>query len=484
MKKIKLYILIFVLLMLGTNIRAQVITFTQSGIKAEQVQVKRDAGYVMMDMNLNLDNIDLSSQEMLILTPEIKAADNTVMQTFAPVVITGSKRGKALNRALDFGSYTFPNPPQQIISKNDTKSIPLTLTMPYNERLHNATLAFNEERIGCACENEYTDRYNVLTPILPPMFHPEYTLSYVVPPVEEVKRRSETHSARLNFKVNRYEILRDFDNNAKVLADIDGVVNELRNDPNLKVEEFHITGYASPEGNYDSNMKLSENRAKSFVAYLSKTYDIAPSTIKTDWKGEDWEGLRKVVADLHLDDKENILDIIDNESNISVRKSKLKQLSGGATYRLLLHQYYPPLRRNEYTISYTARSFSIDEAKEKIKTKPQHLSLNEMFLVANSYPKNSEEFKEVFDIAANIYPNDPIAQLNTAAREIDSGEVDKAIARLQKVDMPEAWNNLGIAYIKKKEYATAEQYFRKAAQAGLSTASQNADQLSKWLSTQ
>ena len=30
-----------------------------------------------------------------------------------------------------------------------------------------------------------------------------------------------------------------------------------------------------------------------------------------------------------------------------------------------------------------------------------------MFLVANSYDKGSDQFKEVFDIAVRLYPTDP-----------------------------------------------------------------------------
>jgi tetratricopeptide (TPR) repeat protein len=481
MKRINLYILVFTLLLPLTMVKAQIIS--PSGIEVDEVQIAREGNDMQIMLRINTGNINISSQEMIILTPLAMSADQTVMHSFSPIVITGSKRGKALNRALSFGSYEFPESPQLIVSKNNAQYIPLDLHLQYEEWMHDGILSVKEERIGCACENEGTNQYDI-SRILPPLFNPEYTLSYITPPVEEVKRRSETYSARINFKVNRYEILHDFKNNADVLSEIDQIIQEVRNDPNLTVSEFIITGYASPEGNYQSNMTLSENRAKSFVKYLSNTYAINPSTIKTDWKGEDWEGLREVVAGLNISDRQNILDIIDNESDILTRKNKLRQLSGGETYRMLLQDYYPPLRRNEYTISYVARSFSIDEAKELIKTKPQHLSLNEMFLVANSYQKNTEEFKQVFGIATRIYPDDPIARLNTATLSLENNEIDTAINQLETIDLPQAWNNLGVAYTQKKEYEKAKIYFDKAANAGLRIGTSNSEQLSKWLDSQ
>ena len=112
--------------------------------------------------------------------------------------------------------------------------------------------------------------------------------------------------------------------------------------------------------------------------------------------------------------KKEILEILDIQ-DINKRKAKLHALNGGRTYKILLDKYYPPLRRIDYTLAYIARPFDVNEAKQVIKTKPQYLSLNEMFLVANSYDKGSDQFKEVFDIAVRLYPTDPIAQLNTAA---------------------------------------------------------------------
>ncbi|WP_029906735.1 DUF3868 domain-containing protein [Prevotella sp. 10(H)] len=482
MKKLKLYILAILISFPAFYMQAQVIV--NSGIRFSSVEVNRNGNEILMKFSISSINANLGTQEMVVLTPAVKSATGSIIREFPPIVITGDVRAKALSRALGFGSYEFPVAPQLIIKESMTNDIPIMLNMPYSEELHNATLIVKEERIGCACENEYTNEYDLLRPILPPIFNPNYNVSYITPPVEEVKRRSETYNARLNFRLNRYEILRDFENNAAVLAEVDKVINEVRNDKNLTVNEFQITGYASPEGNFNSNMKLSENRAKSFVNYLNSTYNIDPSMIKVDWKGEDWDGLRKVVADLNIADKESVLDIIDNESNIDVRKNKLKQLSGGETYRMLLRDYYPPLRRNEYTISYIARNFDLNEAKEQIKTKPNLLSLNEMFIVANSYPKDSREFRETFDIATRIYPDSPIARMNTASSALERGETDMAISQLQGIDLPEAWNNLAIAYIKKKDYERARQYFQRASDAGLGIATENADQLSKWLDTQ
>ena len=49
-----------------------------------------------------------------------------------------------------------------------------------------------------------------------------------------------------------------------------------------------------------------------------------------------------------------------------------------------------------------------------------------MYQVANSYPKGSKDFANVFDIAVRMYPNDPVANLNAAAAAIEQGDVKSA----------------------------------------------------------
>jgi len=480
MKKINLYILALISFLPAFFLCAQERKYD---IRPGQFHIERIGDGIRMTVNLNLENLDLPSQQMITLTPVVRSADKSKYHEFSPVVITGGARNKALKRSLEFGNFKFQKPPQLMLRhKNSSpENIPLVLELPYEEWLHEADLYFIEDVTGCACKVEDNSEFNIPN-ILPPLFIPEYKLSYATPPVEEVKRRSETYSALINFELNKYKILYNYKNNAQVLDEVDRIINEIRNDANLTITEFSITGYASPEGVPQHNMKLSENRARSFVSYLMDKYTINAAMIKTDWKGEDWDGLRKVVEDLRLDNKEQILDVL-SETDVMTRKSKLKQLNGGETYRMLLKEYYPPLRRNEYTIAYIAKPFSIDEAKATIKTKPQHLSENEIFLVANTYPKNSREFKEAFDIASRLYPDNPYTRMNVIALDIENGNNDHAslIRRMQNVDIPEAWNNMGIMYAEQGNYEKAQEAFNKAANTGLREAVYNKEQLSRYL---
>lgn len=444
---------------------------------------KKTGNAVAISASLDLSGLEMHRQQMVMVTPVLKSYDDSRRIAFDPILISGRTRLKAINREVDLHNYSFEKIPGEIIrfDKDMPRTLELNYQVPFEQWMYEAEFVLDEQVSGCAHEVIGRNHRKLITQILQPVVAPVYSITYMTPPVEEVKQRSESHAARVNFIVDRFEIRRDYMDNARVLGEVDAIIDELKNDPNLTITDFAVVGYASPEGNFQSNINLSENRARSFVTYVRQRLPMAESGIRIDWKGEDWDGLRRQMVESDFPQRRQVIDIIDN-NEVAQRKSKLTAM--GQSYRTLLDDYYPMLRRNEYTVSYIARAFSIEEAKELIRTKPQHLSLNEMFLVANSYPKDSREFKEVFDIAARLFPDSPYARVNSAALDIENGAYDTAIRRMEGVDTPEAWNNTAAAYIHKGDYPKAKEFFERAANAGDQTARDNLARLNEWLSAQ
>lgn len=444
---------------------------------------ERNGTYVNIIVNVSLDDMRLKRQEMIVLTPILVSKSQNEVYHLAPAVVAGPKRLRSLNRLMDYGNMVFEQMPQIIMKRKNhlSQEVSLSYKLPYYDWMHEADLFLISDASGCVDCAHQIEQYLAIANVLPPLpavYMPDFHVSFVVPAVEPVKQRSETFVARMNFVVNKYDILENYKDNARVLKEVDDLIRELQNDPDLTITRRTVRGYASPEGNFNSNLILSRNRARSFLNYLQVKYKWNPSSITSEGLGEDWEGLRKAVLETPgIAHREEVISIIDNTPDVVQRKRKLEALQGGSVYTMLLRDLYPPLRRNEFEVSYIARAFDVEEAKEKIRTRPQMLSLNEMFLVANTYEKGSAEFNEVFDIAARIFPDNPVSLTNTAATEIDSGLAKRAIARLGGIETPEAWNNLGIAYAKNGNYERAEEFLSKAAQAGDINARHNLQQL-------
>mgnify|MGYP000860130444 FL=1 len=454
-----------------------------SGIKIENQKAVKHESQLSISFNIDLNSLQVKHNDMLILTPVLKSNKQTHDSiTLQSVIIAGKKRMKVLNRERVLGKQNpLTEAPFTIVApkNNKSQSILYNVTIPFSSWMQDASLSLTHKVSGCSdCISFVSD--DLLTQnIFPEPYQPAYRLTYVVPEVE-MKTRSDRHTATFNFVMGRWQLLRDYKDNAPKFKEVEQIVGEIRNNPDLEITEFSIDGYASPEASVPHNRMLAENRANSFADYLVTKFFINRNLFKVTGHGEDWEGLRKAVAASSLSDKESVLRIIDNVPNPDARDAELIKLSSGTTYRTLLNKFYPPLRRTEYVVAYNVRPFDVKEAREILKTNPKLLNLNEMYHVAQSYPVDSKEFKEVFDIAVRLYPESEIAILNSASADIENGNLDGAIERMNRIaDNSKVWNNFGVISALKGDKTKAKEYFTKAISKGDNDALFNLSELNK-----
>lgn len=452
-------------------------------ITIENQVIAKKSGATSIALEIDLSNLKLNKNDMLIITPVIVSEQNEA--ELESMAVKGTLRNKVLGRPFEWKGKTHLSMPSenQVIRRNGTRqSLHYEATLPFDEWQRQAQLVLKTEVVGCAGCSEAQPQITVSDKILPDKFIPDYRMPYVVPEVEAVKQRSERYSAHLNYIVGRHDLLPNFENNAAELAKVDKIIQELKSDKDLTITDFTISGYASPEDTEERNLLLSQRRAETFAQYIEKKYGYTRSQFKVEWFGEDWKGLREAVEKRQFADKEAVLRIIDNVPVREGREKQIMDLSGGDTYRWMLSELFPPLRRNDYNIAFVSRAFSVEEAKEIIKTKPKLLSLNEMFLVANTYPQDSPQYKEVFDIACETFPDAETACLNAAVGELRANKPDTALKYLWKfADSPAAMNLTGVAYAQKGDTARAKQYFDKASAAGNADARHNAEQLQQYI---
>lgn len=451
----------------------------------ENLSLSKKQDVTAVGMEIHLDRLDLNRNDMLIVTPVVlsnQGDESIELESFA---VIGKLRERILNRPFSWKGkpvITVPEAYQVVRENNTDQSLRYVTTLPYEAWQRDARLVLRSQVIGCAdCLDPLPDK--VINPkILPDLFIPQYRFSYLTPEVEEIKQRSESYSAHLNYIVGRSDLLPNFENNAVELAKVDKIIRELQEDKDLTITDFTISGYASPEGSSQSNLLLSQRRAESFATHIEKKYNYPRDRFKVQWFGEDWDGLRTAVAASSLANKGDIVTIIDSEPNPDARDARLIALDNRATYHRLLQEFYPPLRRNDYEISFVSRDFNVEEAAEVMKTRPKLLSLNEMFHVANTFPEDSPQYKEVFDLAANLFPEDPTANINAAVSALRANDPDATIERLSKIEgNPDAWNLIGIAYAMKGDLEQAKEYLGRAAGKSHTDALHNLEQLEKYI---
>ena len=482
MKKILLTLVFFVAGLTAATAQDGLFDNARPGTPAVE---RADDGTLRLALPVALSLQNLSSSEALRFTPYLVSnADPTKKVALRPLILMGRHREIVTERMQDSKRpvpFLGGDPAQSFVLKRGEKAAyGYDAKVPFEEWMYDASLKVVAETWGCANCEERLEEKLLLTPVIDEPYEPRYTLAYITPPVEPVKARSDKHTATFNFVVARHELLRNYKNNAAEFAQVDQVVGDVTRNPDLTLTRLTIDGYASPEGRFESNRALAQRRADSFARYLEETFGISRGQFSVTGHGEDWAGLREAVDKSSISHRSEVLAVIDGVANPDARDARLKAIDRSVTYNLLLRDYYPPLRRTVYTLAYNVRSFTVEEGREIIKKNPKLLSLNEMYLVANSYPKGSKEFKEVFDIAVRLYPDQPIAIINAAAVEIEAGAYAAAIARLEKLPgEAAALNNLGVAYALSGDDAKAGDYFRRASAAGSPEAGHNADELAK-----
>jgi tetratricopeptide (TPR) repeat protein len=111
-----------------------------------------------------------------------------------------------------------------------------------------------------------------------------------------------------------------------------------------------------------------------------------------------------------------------------------------------------------------------------MNSSPQKLSLDEFYILAQTYEEGSEELDELFEIAVRMYPSDEIANLNAANAAMAKGDFERALRYLDKAgDRPEALYARGALEVLREDYAAAMPYLEQAKELGIEEAQTTID---------
>lgn len=431
MKKMKLYAVISPLCILfaqsALTVQAQKIDDSQlrlagGKILIDSVLTQKKSDSLKVAFRLHLDSLQLKSEQQLVFTPLIAGEDTIALN---PIIINGKNQSIRYLRK----SSSLKNSQAVVVRRrNDTEQqVLFSQTLPYRKWMKAFNLSMTEDL--CGCGNLMDQDTTLMANIQPtPRICRDH---YVKPKAEAIKVRAEKGEAYLSFKLNKSDILADFRENATELRKITSTIDLVKNDKDVSITNIDIHGYASPDGPYDNNVRLANNRAAALRNYVCNLYTIDKKLFTYHATPEDWEGFKKEVEASNLADKSAILAVANSSLAPDAKDLKIKKLYP-ASYRYIMSEIYPRLRHSDYTVTYTVRPFDIEEAKVILKTKPQQLSLQEMYLVAQTYEPGSPEFNEVFDIAVRLFPDDETANLNAACTDLQKGDLVTAEKHLAK----------------------------------------------------
>lgn len=472
--KRKVYVIPAVLLgMAGmSEAGAQEAKYILPGVSVEKFSTNREGRFLNVTMDIDLKALDISSNRAVLLTPRL--VNGTDSLDLPSMGIYGRKRYYYYVRN---GMGSISGEDEQVYRASEKPgSVAYGHLTEYSSWMDGATLKFHRSDWGC-CHNILAE-YDGTVGRHHEAFFP--TLLFVQPKAEIRKTRSLSGSAYIDFPVDRTVIYPDYHNNTAELGKISGTIDSVRNDKDVTITSVWLKGYASPESPYKHNTDLAIGRTAALKAHIGQLFRFADGIIETDYEPENWEGLRRYVEKSNINHREEILAMIDSDMEPDAKEAEIKR-TYPEEYRFLLQYCYPYLRRTDYRIEYDIRIFNdVEEIKRVMAERPQKLSLNEFYLVAQEYQPGTAEFTDVFETAVRIFPNDTVANLNAANSAIRRDDFAAAHRYLGKAgDSAEAVYARGALAVREGDCETARQYFEIAKNMGLKQAAATLDELNE-----
>lgn len=436
-------------------------------------RIAQEGKALVLDLTVDLTHVSLSKCHSLVFTPVVTKGDSAT--AFPAIVVNGKERQKLyrrLKRPATEQAYTIEHAHKGLIAYQGS--------VPCQPWMAGAQIIMVTDSCGCG----WGDLAKSATPKLLGTWNevpqlPEvnalaviYPLCYIEP-AATVKTYKLEGRAYLDFPVNRTEIHLSYRNNPRELAKIVETIDVVKKEVNATITHIDIHGYASPEGSYANNVRLANGRAAALRDYVSQLMSLPANIFSVEATPEDWEGLQRYVKDsAGIDHRQEILQLIQAEADQDKREAKIRK-AFPATYKYMLQNWYPALRHSDYTVNYTIRPFTVEEAKAVYQKHPEQLSPNELYLVALTYGEQSAERKEVMQTAARLYPDSPAANLNAANLALEANQLAEAKALLYNAgDLPASQYARGVLAAKLGDFTTARRLFEVAAQKGISEATE------------
>lgn len=467
----QIYRLLFVVMQLCVqHVAAQDIMSGEARVENPVMEKVAERMFVSMDIT-PIEAWNIKTNRAFVLKPCIEQGDNRC--ELPPIEIMGR------NQYIYHLRNSDKNTEKKAYKASKAGVIHYETSVPFETWMDGAALILKEELCGCSSTLLASDTHSLKhygTAVFLPVF------AYVVPEAEAVKVRAESGQAYVIFRLSRTDIDENYFNNREELNKILSTISRVNGNKDLTITGITLKGYASPEGPYEMNEILAQGRMRAINRYIQNHSDGREFNISSSYVPENWEGLRNYIANSNLADKKGLLAIIDSPKyadDPDVREWVLK-ITYPEAYRTLLRNCYPTLRRTDYTVTYTVRAFNTEEAKLLIKNRPQELSLEEMYQVAQTYEPGSEDFNDVFDTAVRMFPNDPVANLNAANSALQRNDTILAERYLQKAGTSgESILARGILAMLKGDIESAEALMRTATSLGVGAASINLERLLK-----
>lgn len=413
----------------------------------------------------------LATQEMVVIKPEFVSKDGKKKVSFDPVLVVGATRYKILNRYKKLDPTKLPEI-KEYLKASDVWKTGLTFKkeVPYERWMKTANFTVSEDYFGCAaCDKGFSEGNPLQAAI--PSFNPEdFAFQSYVPQYNPDEFADVNFESRVNFEVNKADIKANFMDNRRELSRIDEFITNSLKVKSGSLQNMMVKSYASPESNMDYNLELTQRRAAALANYIKgKFARLKGANINMEGMGEDWDGLLRQINEGSMDGKDQILEVLNGSGTQDERERAMRKVGDGSYYKFMMDNYYPTLRRSNFTVTYKVLQLKDEDLMEAWKTEKEVMSHADMYRVAKKLAGQTDKELEVYKVAFERFGDkDPLAALNYASKLIEyKKDGQTALRVLEKVkDDKRSLFLTAMAYQCLDDEFRAEDYLERAAKAG------------------
>lgn len=280
----------------------------------------------------------------------------------------------------------------------------------------------------------------------------------------------QKQEANIKFLVNQANI-RKTELQSNSVKDFVAMLKKINADrERLNIRNVEIQAYASPEGGFDFNNKLSAKRQDVTEGYVNDQLKATnvEAGIDAHYTAQDWEGFKQLVAVSNIQDKDVIIRVLEMYKDPEEREKQIRNMSAG--FQELANGILPELRRSRMIINYETIGRSDEEILSQYKADASKLGIEELLYAATLVETNAEK-TDIYTKASSIYKTDARPVNNLASMSMLDGNTDAAkryIAQSIKINpqQAEAYANRGLLSLIDGDVSSAEADIAKASTLG------------------
>lgn len=432
-------------------------------LRVSDISVKRAADELVVAIDINPSDVNPGRDREVVFTPVVRSAAGTDSVVLPSVTVAGRNRYYSHIRNNDM-------PAGAVYAAGSKAPVHYRAEVPFLPWMERSTVVMDASTAHC-CDAP------VPAPETP-LARLDYTVPTFAPDIRFIEltgdsliERTAEGKAFVDFVVNRTEIRDDYRGNRKEIAKIIASIDKVKNDPDAIITRITIKGFASPEGPYDNNVRLSIGRTASLKDYVRRHYNFDPEIMSTDYEPEDWEGLYAFLDTCDLPHRDELIMLAHSDMEPDARDHEMRRRYP-QDYKYILDNIYPGLRHSDYTVKYNFRTYAtVEELKRVFAATPDRLRPVDFQRIAATYDVGSPEYNEVYTTAVAVHPFNAECNINAANVALRLGDLAAASRYLDRSgDRPEAIYTRGALAALQGDLTRAAECYRAAAGQGFEPA--------------